>query len=69
MIWALIGGTGTTAKHSELIIMERDPKSKRNSYSVVSYMEALNKGLLPMYDGELSMQDNASIHTMHAVKA
>ena len=57
------------AKCSELIIMERDPESKRNGYSAVSYMDALEDGLLPMYNGELFMQDNAPIHTAHVVRA
>jgi len=69
MIWALIKGTGTTAKCSELIIIECNPKSKRNGYSAVSYMEALDKGLLLICNSELFMQDNASVHTAHAVRA
>jgi hypothetical protein len=62
MIWAAIGGTGTARRRSELIIMEHDPQSKRCGYTTMSYLNTLEAGLLPIYDGELYMQDNAPIH-------
>jgi len=68
MVWALIGGTGTTKKRSELIIMERDPESKCNSYSSYSYLKTLDIGLLPIYNSELFIQDNAPIYTARIVR-
>src|SRR6267154_726975 len=49
--------------------MMRDPESGRGGYSANSYIETLEEGLLPIYNGELTfMQDNASIHTAKKVK-
>jgi transposase len=55
MIWAVIGGTGTARRRSELIIMEHNPQSKRCGYTTMSYLNTLEAGLLPIYDGELYM--------------
>jgi transposase InsO family protein len=50
--------------------MERDPNSKRGRYSAQSYIKTLRESLLPHYrQSQLFMQDNASIHTAHAVRA
>ena len=60
MVWCAIGGS---TQQSELIVMERDPDAKHNGYTARSYLDTLEEGLLPMYNGDLFMQDNASIHT------
>jgi transposase len=62
MIWACIGGT---SRRSELIIMSRDETSPRQGYTASSYTDTLEEGLLPIYDGEAFVQDNAPIHTAH----
>ena len=49
--------------------MERDPESKKDGYLSVSYKQALEDGLLPVYDGEFFMQDNAPIHRSKATHA
>jgi len=49
--------------------MERDPTSRKNGYTLASYLDTLYWGLLPMYDNELFMQDNAPIHTADVVRA
>ena len=69
MVWAAIGGTGTTRRRSELIIMERNAESKKNGYTAASYLNTLYQGLLPIYNNKLYMQDNAPIHTAHVVRA
>ena len=43
--------------------MDRDPDAPRGGYSAVSYTEALEEGLVPVYNGETLVQDNASVHT------
>jgi hypothetical protein len=53
MIWVVTGGTSTTRRRSELIIMEHNPQSKRYSYTTISYLNTLEAGLLPIYDREL----------------
>jgi hypothetical protein len=63
MIWAAIGGTGTAGRRSELIIMEHDPQSKRCGYTTVSYLNTLEAGLLPIYDGEFYMQETMHLST------
>lgn len=59
MIWGAIGGS---AERSELIIMRRDDDSLHGGYSAVSYCQTLEDGLLPIYNGEAFVQDNALIH-------
>lgn len=66
MVWAGIAGN---LPRTELIIMTRDPTAKKNGYTTKSYIQALEEGLLPVYDGQTFMQDNASIHTAHAARA
>lgn len=59
MVWAAIYDTG----RSELIIMERDPTAPRGGYSAKSYQNALEAGLLPIYNNSRRFQqDNARIH-------
>jgi transposase len=60
MIWAAIG---STIERSELIFMERDPNSLKSGYSSVSYTDTLEEGLVPIYNGETFVQDNAPVHT------
>ncbi len=49
--------------------MERDPETKRNGYSAVSYMDTLDEGLVPIYEPSyIFMQDNAPIHTAIRVR-
>ena len=57
-------------RRSKLVIIERDPDDLKGGYSAQSYIEELRKSLLPHYRRfELFMQDNASVHTAHAVRA
>ncbi|KAK4244257.1 DDE superfamily endonuclease-domain-containing protein [Corynascus novoguineensis] len=59
MVWGCIWKGG----RSPLVIMERDPESKRNGYSANSYIWALGEGLRLCYRlGTLLLQDNAKIH-------
>jgi hypothetical protein len=60
MIWAVIG---LSIDNSELIIMDRDPEALRGGYTAISYTNTLEEGLVPLYDGQVFMQDNAPIHT------
>ena len=61
MIWAGIWKGGRT----DLVVMERDYKPpQKGGYSSWSYQRALEKGLLPVYDGTRHFQqDNAKVHT------
>lgn len=64
MVWGAIWLGG----RSELIVMEReveiDPASKKRGYTAISYISALEKGLIPYYQpGSIFQQDNARIHT------
>ncbi|KAL2137826.1 hypothetical protein VTI28DRAFT_8170 [Corynascus sepedonium] len=45
MVWGCIWKGG----RSPLVVMERDPESKRNRYSAKSYIWALEEGLRPHY--------------------
>jgi transposase len=60
MVWAGIWLGGRT----ELIIMERDEDSRsRRGYTAKSYIETLEKGLLPFYAPRIIFQqDNAKIY-------
>jgi hypothetical protein len=60
MVWAAIGGR---MERSELVVMRRDETSQRGGYSTLSYLDTLEEGLVPVYTGEVFMQDNAPIHT------
>jgi transposase len=60
MVWAAIWRGG----RSNLVIMERDETSKKNGYSSKSYIQCLEKELIPIYEpGLIFQQDNAKIHT------
>jgi len=64
MMWAGIWKEGRTP----LIVMIRDPEAPNQGYSSWSYIQALEEGLLPLYDGTLRFQqDNARIHTSETV--
>jgi hypothetical protein len=43
--------------------MERDPTAQREGYTAASYVDTLEEGLLPIYNGETFQQDNALVHT------
>jgi hypothetical protein len=61
MVWGGIWKGGRT----DLVVMERDhnPPAK-GVYSSWSYQQALQQGLLPIYDGTRHLQqDNARVHT------
>lgn len=59
MVWAGIYDDGKT----NLIIMERDTTAPRGGYSAKSYQNALESGLLPIYNNTRHFQhDNARIH-------
>jgi transposase len=50
--------------------MEHNPDALHHVYSSQSYIETLQKGLLPHYCWfQLFMQDNACIHTLRATHA
>ena len=51
-------------ERSDLVIMERDPNSKKNGYSANSYQLVLNDQIPRVYKpGIAFMQDNVRIHT------
>lgn len=48
---------------SELMVMERDEMSPRGGYTTNSYLDCLEKALIPMYEpGLIFQQDNAKTH-------
>lgn len=66
MIWGAIW----LGERSDVILMERDSESPRNGYWAWSYIEALEVGLLPLYEpGVFFQQDNAKIHVANVTKA
>jgi transposase len=59
MIWGAIWGNN----RSELILMERDPASKKNGYSANFYLEVLKENIPYIWEpGMTFVQDNAPIH-------
>lgn len=65
MVWASIWIGGC----SYLVIIERDPPSRRNGFTTNSYIAALDQALVPNYEpGTIFQQDNASIHKSDAAK-
>ena len=51
-----------------VIIIERDPNSKKNGYSADSYIEVLEEAIPTLYEpGRTFQQDNAPIHTAQKV--
>lgn len=69
MVWGAIWiDSRGRPRRSELIIMERDPDGPNGGYTAESYIQALERGLLPHYRrGQLFQQDNVGIHTSHKV--
>jgi hypothetical protein len=69
MVWGAFWDNG----RSNLYIMDRDFESKKHGYSANSYLEVLDAELTPIWEslnlGYQFMQDNASIHCAHKVKA
>ncbi len=60
IVWAAIWLSG----RSKLVVMKRDESSERGGYSRWSYIDALEEGLLLIYQpGIIFQQDNAKIHT------
>ena len=60
MVWAAISDL---VERSELVVIERDETLPRGSYSATSYVATLEQGLLPIYDGQTYMHDNAPVYT------
>lgn len=60
IIWAAVG---ESIDRSELILMERDERSPGGGYTSFSYTDTLEEGLVPIYNGETFVQDNAPVHT------
>lgn len=66
MVWGAI----TYNQVSDLIIMQRDMKAKRQGYTAESYIQALQFGLPSIFTEEkIFQQDNAPIHTAKKSKA
>jgi calcineurin-like phosphoesterase len=66
MVWGAI----TYNQVSDLIIMQRDMKAKRQGYTAESYIQALQFGLPSIYTEEkIFQQDNAPVHTANKSKA
>jgi hypothetical protein len=63
MVWGMIWVTPNGhVGRSELVIMERDFTAKKHGYSGDSYIQTLEKGLLPNYlPGHIFMQDNCKV--------
>jgi DDE superfamily endonuclease len=65
IIWGAIYGDG----RSDIVIMDRDPDSKKLGYSANSYLIVLNDQLPRTWQpGMIFMQNNASIHTVKKIK-
>ena len=65
MLWGGIWKEGKTP----IVVMERDLSARRHGYTSWSYIQALEEGLIPVYNGSRQfMQDNAAIHTSQASK-
>lgn len=64
MVWAAFSGV----RHSELVVLDGDPLSKRGGVSGWIYLEMLQKQLLTLLDDDLIfMQDNTPIYTYKQV--
>jgi transposase len=54
---------------TDIVLMERDMSSKGKGYTTWSYLQALEKALLPIYrPGVFYQQDNAKIHVSKAAQ-
>jgi hypothetical protein len=69
MVWAAICLNFDKRRRSELTVMERDLKSSKIGNSANSYINTLEEGLLPVYNGETFLQNNAPVHTAKKSKA
>jgi transposase len=66
MVWGCFWGDG----RCDLYILDRDFESKKHGYSANSYIEVLDAEVAGHHrEGLIFMQDNASIHTAHKVRA
>jgi len=65
MVW---GAIGLSIGRSELIIMGRDENALRRGYTAASYIQTLEEGILPIYDGSEFQEDNAPIHTANSTQ-
>ena len=65
MVWAAFW----SRERSNLHRMVRDMDSRRQGYSAASYIDVLEENIPQIWEpGLLFMQDNAPIHTAHAVR-
>lgn len=67
MAWAAIGAS---IGRTELIVMNRDDRAMRLGYTADSYIEALEQGLIPVYEGQVlalqsTLQGLRSIGSTH----
>ena len=66
MVWAAI----SKDQLSDLIVMRRDMSSRNQGYTANSYIDALQLGLLSIWEpSKIFQQDNARIHTANKTKA
>jgi hypothetical protein len=69
MVWDCIWWHNGLVQKSDLVIMERDPESKRNGYTAQSYLNVLDDQKPRCWQlGLIFMQDNAPIHSAHVVR-
>jgi hypothetical protein len=68
-IKAMIWGTIWIGGRSNVVIMERDPFTKKNGYTAASYIAVLEEEMPQWYEpGMVFMQDNAPIHKAQKIK-
>jgi len=64
MVWGAIWRGGK----SDIVIIIRDQTARRRGYTSLSYQQALEEGLLPIWTGfRHFQQDNARIHTSESM--
>jgi transposase len=69
MVWACIWSKDGRVYKSDLVIMRRDSEARRGGYTAQSYLDVLNDQIPRCWEpGLIFMQDNAPIHTAHAVR-
>jgi hypothetical protein len=69
MVWACIWYKDGRVHKSDLVIMDRDFEAKKMWYSAQSYLAVLDDQMPRCWEpGLVFMQDNAPIHTAHAVR-
>jgi hypothetical protein len=63
MVWAMIG---LSVQSTRLIVIDRENQDhelgQEGSFTASSYIDTLERGLKPEYDGQTFQQDNAPIH-------